>query len=200
VTTLLRLESPAAGIVPVGGAWVLDVSTWDEYGYAVPAVSPSVSITLPDGSTTVPVPVGDGSGGWAITVLPVQSGRYVAHVSTVDDAVDAAVYVLGPTTASGMPKVSDVAVYLGSAAGNWSTDDLQDALDAERAAQRARCGERPYYPPDLRQALLRRIQRNLALRRLPLAVQDSEGGSTVLPGRDPEVRRLEGPWRKLVVG
>ena len=58
------------------------------------------------------------------------------------------------------------------------------------------------YPKDLRQALLRRVQRNLALRALPLAVLqgDAEAGSTILPGKDLEVRRLEGPFRRLLVG
>lgn len=200
MSTFLHLASPSTALMPVGGAWVLDVSTVDADGFATAAVTPTVSVTDASGAITAPVPVSDTHGGWTITVTPLAAGRWTVHVSTPEDAVDAAVYVLGPTTSSGMPNVSDAASYMGNLAGSWSTTDIQDALDAERDAQRARCGERAYYPHDLRQALLRRVQRNLALRRLPLAVQDAEGGPRPLPGRDPEVRRLEGPWRKLTMG
>ena len=202
MTTFLHTTSPLSGLVPVGGAWVLDVSTTDENGDHTSAVVPVVSVTDPAGAITTPAPVAGVTGFYTITVTPVLPGRYVAHLSTPDDALDAATYVLGPTTAAGMPNVSDVAAYLGQYAGSWSTVDMQDALDAERGAQRDRCGERPHYPPQLRQALLRRVQRNLAMRRAPLAVTagDADGSVTILPGKDPEVRRLEGPYRRLVIG
>jgi hypothetical protein len=41
------------------------------------------------------------------------------------------------------------------------------------------------------------------MRGQPLAVLAAEfdgGSAQVLPGRDPEVRRLEGPFRRLVLG
>jgi hypothetical protein len=58
------------------------------------------------------------------------------------------------------------------------------------------------YPVDLAEAVGRRVARNLALRGLPLAVlqSDAEGGALVTPGKDPEVRRLEGPYRRLPSG
>ena len=45
------------------------------------------------------------------------------------------------------------------------------------------------------------MARNLAMRPQPLAmVVDGEGISSVVPGADPEVRRLERPHRRLVMG
>lgn len=56
------------------------------------------------------------------------------------------------------------------------------------------------WPDDLREALIRRVARNLAMGALPLGVQATEVGGMVLGGKDPEVRRLEAPWRKVVMG
>lgn len=100
--------------------------------------------------------------------------------------------------------VADVTSYLGEDRGSWSDDELQEALDAESADQAARVtypvdadGD-PVAAPNLDEALKRRVARNLAMRRLPLAVLqgDADAGSTTLPGSDPEVRRLEAPYRK----
>lgn len=101
------------------------------------------------------------------------------------------------------PTAADVATYLGPS--SYSSDDLAAALAAEKAAQATRCrvpADDAAWPADLVEALCRRVARNLALRGIPLAVLqgDAEAGSLVPPGRDPEVRRLEGPWRKLVIG
>jgi len=84
----------------------------------------------------------------------------------------------------------------------WSTTAITDAFNAERSAQRDKCGERNPYPDSLREALLRRVARNLAMRRLPLAMAggDADGGPAIIPGNDPEVRRLERPYRRLVIG
>jgi hypothetical protein len=81
---------------------------------------------------------------------------------------------------------------------------IQDALTAEAAAQarRVRYPDGPY--PDLDEALKRRVQRNLAMRPLPLAVMPGNvdtGAAAFRPGgSDPEIRRLEGPYRRLVAG
>lgn len=98
------------------------------------------------------------------------------------------------------PVAADVAEYLGDN-NSWTDEEVQAALDAESAAQRAVCRVRGVYPADLREALLRRVARNLAMRRLPLAMPqgDAAAGGAVLPGRDPEVRRLEAPYRRLTV-
>lgn len=98
--------------------------------------------------------------------------------------------------ASALVTIDDLRDYLGDT--SVSEDGLRDALAAERAAQAARCRVEPY-TADLRQALLRRVARNLAARSVPVASFTSfDGGatSTRVPGRDPEVSRLEGPHRR----
>lgn len=203
MATFLCALSAESVQASVGEAWTLRVRTQDQYGYATGAVTPTLAVTLPDASTTAPVFVADTCyGDWSVSVVLTQTGRWTAHVSTPEDASDLAAYAIGPTTSSGMPTVNDLVLYLGQNTGTWSTADLQRTLDAERAAQRAKCGERAAYPADLREALFRRCARNLAMRRLPLAVNmgDADGGSLVIPGRDPEVRRLEAPYRRLVIG
>ncbi len=92
----------------------------------------------------------------------------------------------------------EVAEYLGN---GLSADDVEDALMAEEAAQAARCETFKYAGNlDLREALMRRVARNLALRNLPLGVQADEGGGVRIGSSDPEVRRLEAPYRRLPVG
>lgn len=73
------------------------------------------------------------------------------------------------------------------------------AIQAEKAAQAKVCKIDPY-TNDLQEALLRRVVRNLAMRNVPLGVQMDETGGTIIGSRDPEIRRLEGPYRKLPVG
>jgi hypothetical protein len=201
--TTLRALSDASAVLPVGSAWASAFETRDANGYLTSAVTPTVLVTRPDGSTAAPVPLSlTYAGGWYVLYTLAAAGRHVIHVSTPEDALDAAAYAHAPLTAAGMPTVDDVAFYLRSIAGTWTTVELQDALNAERSAQRDRCGERAIYPDALRQALLRRVSRNLAMRLLPLAVNtgDADAGPTILPGNDPEVRRLEAPYRRLVMG
>jgi hypothetical protein len=204
MATLLAPLSPASASAVVGESWTLRFRTVDEFGHATGAVTPVLAVVLPDGSASVPVAGEDVSiGDWVVRIVLAQAGRWTAHVSTPEDALDMAAYAVGPTTPGGMPTVNDVALYLGANAGTWSQTQLAEVLAGERDAQRAKCGERANYPDALRQALLRRCARALAMRRMPLAVNfgDADGsGSLVLPGRDPEVRRLEGPYRRLVVG
>lgn len=110
------------------------------------------------------------------------------------------------------PDLAAVKAYLGSD-HSWSDDEVQSALDSEQAAQTravrfpadpAAPAEPLPYPSDLAEALFRRVAANLALRALPLGLQASvtEVGASFarVGGGDPEVRRLERPWRRLVVG
>ncbi|SIQ07178.1 hypothetical protein [Micromonospora avicenniae] len=197
----LRALSSTAALLPIGGRWVIEVETTNDDGYLVDG-APAVVVTLPGGTVSNPTFTRLGAGTYRAVYTVGSSGRYVARVTTADDAVDFAAYATATTSGTGMPTTDDVAAYLREGAASWETEDLQDALDAEAAAQRAVCRVRAVYPDDLRQALLRRVARNLALRQLPLAVLqgDAEVGSSILPGRDPEVRRLEAPHRRLVVG
>lgn len=101
-----------------------------------------------------------------------------------------------------MITVAEVLAYLDSVGSSWPEADVQDAFDVEVAAQANRCRIDDPYPPDLGQAVMRRVQANLARRLLPLGVQVGDADSTpVRPSMlDAEVRRLEGPYRKLPMG
>lgn len=98
-----------------------------------------------------------------------------------------------------------VRVYLGDT--SWDDDAIDSATAAERRAQAKTCrvpsSEDADWDEDLVEALCRRVAHNLALRRLPLGVQASVSGDGVatnrVGGTDAEVRRLEAPFRKVVL-
>jgi len=109
------------------------------------------------------------------------------------------------------PDLADVKAYLGTDV-SWSDDEISAALASETAAQE-RVVRFPLdvdpldpdpYPADLAEALCRRVAANLANRALPLGVQANMSeafvAQTRVGGGDREVRRLEAPWRRLVVG
>ena len=101
------------------------------------------------------------------------------------------------------PSIGELRVYLG--ASSYTDQQLQSALSAEFKAQ-GRVVRQPaidaVWDEDLAEALCRRVARNLAMRGIPLAMfsGDQELGGLVPPNRDPEVRRLEGPFKKLKSG
>lgn len=195
--------SPAQALLPVGDVWVLRVAVTDLDGQPVNQL-PTITVTPPSGGPAAATVETLGGGEYRATYKPAATGRHIASAVTVDyGTVLFAAYANGPTTATGMPVLGDVAKYLREFAVSWSDEELQGALNAEAAAQRAVCRVGAVFPDDLREALLRRVSRNLAMRNQPLAVLigDAEvGNSTVLPGNDPEVKRLEGPYRKFVFG
>lgn len=102
-----------------------------------------------------------------------------------------------------------VKAYLGSE-NSWSESEVKSALDAERAAQAHACAvpastvPEEEWPADLVEALGRRVHHNLALRRLPFGLQTAMGEAGVamrqVGGKDAEVERLEGPYRRVVFG
>lgn len=92
-----------------------------------------------------------------------------------------------------VPTDAEVAALLGR------SDDITAVYDAEVAAQASRCRVDPYNAA-LAAALVRRVSRALAMRNLPLAVLQDEAGATRLGSADPEVRRLEAPYRRVVIG
>lgn len=102
------------------------------------------------------------------------------------------------------PDIGALKTYLGQT--SQSDEVLEGALATEKRAQ-ARVCRVPADPAapwdeDLAEALLRRVARNLAMRGIPLAMfsGDADLGGLVPPSRDPEVRRLEAPLRKLHLG
>lgn len=90
---------------------------------------------------------------------------------------------------------------------SWTDEDLEYTLNSEYSQQQAKCRagfftDTTTYTEDLRQALLRRCQRALALRPIALNAQvGPEGDVRVIPRTfDPEINRLEAPYRSLPVG
>ena len=179
--------------------WVFEMFVGDDEGDGV-SEAPTVLVEAPDGTSSSPtVESLDHTGYYRASVTAALAGRYVATAIAAGYGATAFVaYVQALATAADMPTAADVEDYLGE--DSTTTEVIQDALDAEASAQRKACKVPAFYPADLRQALLRRVARNLALRGIPLAVLrgDAETGSLTLPGKDPEVRRLEGPYRALV--
>lgn len=109
------------------------------------------------------------------------------------------------------PNLAAVKAYLGTE-HSWSDTEVEEARLAELGNQLAVCRvpvdpdpQAPLpYPADLDEALCRRVAHNLALRRLPLGVQanfsDTSVATNRVGGLDAEVARLEGPWRKVLLG
>lgn len=193
--------SPQSLSLDVGDTWNLWVDVTDDDG-ALASGTVSVTVTKPDASTSTPTASEDATGRYRASYVLAATGRHTAVVSVSGDVVGVVPFEVLAITAGGsaLPTLSQVKVYL----GETSYDDtaIQDALDAETVAQRAVCRIPAAYPADLREALLRRVARNLAMRSLPLAMPqgDMEGSPNPLLARDPEVRRFEAPYRRLVVG
>ena|SRR5690348_10135275 len=109
-----------------------------------------------------------------------------------------------------VPTLAEVRARLQLTVARIPDDELQDVLDAEVELQAKVCRipvdptdpPADAFPASLRTAVFRRVARALALKGIPLAVLqgDSETGTTFLPANDPEVRRLEGPYRVVVFG
>jgi hypothetical protein len=196
----VRACSSASVNLGVGGSWVISVEVRDVYD-CLTADTPVVTVTLPGGSTATPTVTTLTTGIYRAEYLPAVAGRFVARaVTTSHGAVDFSAYVTAAVTDAQMPDLTAVKNYIGPTSHDDS--DLQDALDAEASAQRDVCFIPAAYPASLRQALLRRVTRNLAMRPLALGVQrgDAEVGEAALipPGSDPEVRRLEKPFLMLL--
>lgn len=187
--------------LPVGDVWTFAVRAIDAVGDPV-LVLPVVTVTLPDGSVVLPAVSDDDRGCYSAVLVTTLTGRYVARVVAAGyGAADFTAYVGAVVTALGMPTITVLKAYLGTT--SFTDAELQDALDAEAASQRRVCRVPADYPADLAQALKRRCARNLNMRKVPLAVLRGDAGAgdaTYLPARDPEVRRLEAGWRKVVVG
>lgn len=184
----------------VGDDWTVGIS-------AISNLTVSVSATSPTGVTTTPEVETPVDGLYTSTITLNEAGRWSAVVVATGDENGVeyfTAFAVELTEESGEVTVAECLAYLGGAeATSTSTDEIADALAAEDAAQRARCDVPAVYPVDLRQALKRRVARNLAARTVPVASFTSfEGGTTSkrVPLTDPEVARLEGPYRKRLMG
>lgn len=103
------------------------------------------------------------------------------------------------------PTLPEITTYLGTS-HSWDASAIAEAYEAEKQAQADVCrlpADGPY-PAPLRDALGRRVAHNLAVRDLPLGVQATVSDMAVatrqVGGLDPEVRRLEAPYRKMLIG
>lgn len=94
----------------------------------------------------------------------------------------------------GVPTALEIAAETGK-----TVEDVDTVYASEVANQASRCRVDPYDPP-LAAALTRRILRALAMKNLPLGVMQDEAGAVTLGSNDPEVRRLEGPHRRVTLG
>jgi hypothetical protein len=191
--------------VTLGGVFAHEITVRDDEGTPTNPASLTLTVVRGDG-TTVDVSGAvtvEGTGVRAISYAPTVLGRSLLKWRTVTPttALDVEFYVVAAAS-SPLVTLAEVKTYLGDAATRWTDPELQATLDAETAAQSRVCRTGPTYGKDLREALLRRVQRNLALRAIPLAVLDggADSGATYLPRTDPEVRRLEAPFRRLIVG
>jgi hypothetical protein len=129
----------------------------------------------------------------------VTPGAYTVRVAGTDDLVEFAVEVADQPAK--VPDVDDVRAYLGESADQYDDAEIDGALAAERQRQRDACTIPARYTAALREALMRRVQRNLAMRLLPLALQsDNDGTAVRLGGDDPIVRSIEARYPKMVTG
>ena len=102
-----------------------------------------------------------------------------------------------------MATLDDVKAYLASIhvpAGTYTDAVLLDTIAVEQSLQARACYT--VAPPEMLQALSRRVYVNLAKRGQPLGVieQDGDQRRIFTPTVDAEIRRLEKPHRRLVVG
>lgn len=97
--------------------------------------------------------------------------------------------------------LADVKAYLGATSATDAA--ISAAMLAEASAQGAVVQARYLTGVEsVDEAFKRRVARNLAMRGQALAVLPGVDGdsATYIPGRDPEIRRLEAPYRRLVIG
>lgn len=221
---IVRGESAA---LVVGGAWNIAFYTTDVNGFLATS-SPVVTITKPDG-TTDQLDAGEivvteitwaslvaNFGGWDEVITDTGEsvseepgrylfsyqvtavGRYIAEIAGTEFSTRfISAHALAVTSESEMPVVGDAVAYMGI------TPDLgvvEELFEAEKAAQRARCSIPAAYPPDLRLALLRRTKRAYEMRQNTTASDSDTPFTGFVPNNDPEVRRYEAPYRKVVLG
>lgn len=188
-------------VFPLGDVVPLVFEVRDDNGCLVAASSATVTITLPNGTTTTPTLTNTQTGVYTCNYPTAATGRYVAVFTATGTYAGTQVDVFDVQALTGsLVTLTDVKAYLGQT--SWSDTEIQRALDAERAAQARICNTNDY-GPDLREALLRRCARNLAARAVPIATYTSfDGGGTAtrVPTTDPEIIRLEAPYRRLVMG
>lgn len=178
----------------------LTFQCYDTDGALVAPTTAVLTVTLPSGSTVTPTLDNPSTGVYQLDYVPSATGRHVAAFVSTGIGAGAAVDVFDVVATNlSVVSLADAKAYLGQT--SWSDGEITKAIAAEQSAQAKVC-DIDDYGPDLREALLRRVSRNLAARAVPLTTFNTfEGGtaSTRVPMRDAEVVRLEAPYRRLVV-
>lgn len=212
----VQIITGASVNLPVGGVWDIALLVTDSLGVGVDD-QPVITVTLPGGGSATPTAEHVSGGVYRAQYVTAAPGRHIARaVTLVSGSTDLTAWATPITPAAAMPTIEDLRGldpdredpedlgYLGK--NSFTDDEIQDALDAEAAAQRSTCRVPAAYPADLRQALLRRVAVNLANRALPLAIVQGDGemggagSAAYLPGKDPQVRRYERAYPRLVMG
>ncbi|HYF74137.1 MAG TPA: hypothetical protein VD864_15000 [Nocardioides sp.] len=184
----------------VGALWRVEFAALDDDGYPAGAPTLTITVTKPDGTTLTPaveaVQLADER--WRVEAPTAAAGWHTMKIASGDDAATTGTLV-GAATAA-VPTTADAIDYMGDSS-SWGDADVADALQAELAAQETKCRIPAGWPADIKHALFRRVQRNLAMRNLPLGLTtpDADGQRDRVPGWDAEIRRLEGPYRRLPV-
>jgi hypothetical protein len=197
--------SEQSATLDVGDEWLIVVATLDDDGLSQTATV-VVSVTTPSGVTSTPtVDEDDTDATYTARFTTTEAGRHLAVATASGDVVGVVpftAWATDPADASSLfPDVAAVALYLGDT--SWSSTEIGTALDAEAAAQRARCRIPAVYPADLAEALKRRVARNLAARAIPVATFtsfDGQATSSRVPMLDAEIVRFEAPYRRRKVG
>lgn len=201
----IRVLSGGSSTGAVGAPWQMRLQVSDS-AQLLADDPPVVTVTLPD-TTTALADVGllyDYSYGmYLATYVPLAAGRYTARAVAVNGVADL-LHVVSATGAA-LPTATEVSDWMGGETAHaWTEAEIEEALNAETLAQMRICRVPASYPEDLREALVRRTARNLHMRRQLTAEPRAEGDidlPAVLPvAADPEVRRLEKPWRRLPIG
>lgn len=196
--------SPDAGRLDVGDAWLLAVEIRDDVTDELKDATLAAVVTRPDTTTAAPAFVKQSLGFWTASYTLAAAGRHTAVVTASGNVVGVVTFAVEAVAVGLVPTLAEVQAYLASAGPqSWQAADVAGALAAELAAQARVCRVPAQYPADLREALFRRVARNLAARAVPVSSFTSfEGGatSTRVPTKDPEIARLEGPFRRLAVG
>lgn len=196
--------SPATGRLDVGDTWLLAVELRDDVTDQLQDATVVATVTRPDTSTSSPTVTKQSTGFYTAPYALAAAGRHTAVVTASGLLVGVATFAVDALAVALLPTAAEVQAYLNSTGPtSFTLADITAALAAEQAAQALVCRVPAAYPADLREALYRRVARNLAARSVPVASFSSfEGGatSTRVPTKDAEVSRLEGPYRRLVVG
>jgi hypothetical protein len=178
---------------------------------------PVVTVLLPDGTTLTPaatfeeVTSYDGTAViydyvYQAEVVADTSGRWVAVVTDASGAtLFFQAFVADVSGTADFPDADELSNWLGGEdAHSFTEQEMTDELAVAAAQQRRRCRIPAAFPPDLREALLRRAARLLYLRKQYTEQARTDGDfdapPTFPPGRDFTTRDLEAAFLKVSTG